>query len=243
MKTTSKKGFTLIELLVVIAIIGILGALLLPVFATARDAARRSTCISNLKQLGLAFQQYSQEYDERMPNAAHGGDLGIAQSGVWMYYSAYPAYAGGASGNFDATRSSIYPYANSKAIFVCPTDGVGQKTGDSYAYNSCLTQTDDALSVWPGKSMSVVDNPSGTLLLAEEESDGQSTNDGLFNMSGNAGGTQGYDSQSYADWHVGGSCVLFVDGHAKFNRYSKLVAAHLPTGNSAVWGGVDICSQ
>jgi prepilin-type N-terminal cleavage/methylation domain-containing protein len=60
-------GFTLIELLVVIAIIAILAAILFPVFAAAREKARQTACSSNLKQLGLAFVQYTQDYDEQYP--------------------------------------------------------------------------------------------------------------------------------------------------------------------------------
>src|SRR5437667_8060368 len=60
----STKGFTLIELLVVIAIIAILAAILFPVFARAREAARKTSCLSNMKQLGLASNMYKQDYDE-----------------------------------------------------------------------------------------------------------------------------------------------------------------------------------
>ncbi|HOJ21988.1 MAG TPA: DUF1559 domain-containing protein [Armatimonadota bacterium] len=63
----SRTGFTLIELLVVIAIIAILAAILFPVFARARENARKANCQSNLKQIGLAFQQYRQDYDETWP--------------------------------------------------------------------------------------------------------------------------------------------------------------------------------
>jgi len=62
-----RRGFTLIELLVVIAIIAILAAILFPVFARARESARRSSCLSNLKQLGLAAHMYAGDYDEYLP--------------------------------------------------------------------------------------------------------------------------------------------------------------------------------
>jgi prepilin-type N-terminal cleavage/methylation domain-containing protein/prepilin-type processing-associated H-X9-DG protein len=68
------KGFTLIELLIVIAIVAILAAILFPVFARARENARRTSCLSNLKQLGLAVMQYTQDYDERLPQGLSTGE-------------------------------------------------------------------------------------------------------------------------------------------------------------------------
>ena len=64
---TTKRGFTLIELLVVIAIIAILAAILFPVFAKAREKARQTSCLSNVKQIALATLQYTQDYDEMVP--------------------------------------------------------------------------------------------------------------------------------------------------------------------------------
>lgn len=64
-----RKAFTLIELLVVIAILAILASILFPVFARARENARRASCLSNMKQLGLAMMMYVQDYDECYPNA------------------------------------------------------------------------------------------------------------------------------------------------------------------------------
>jgi len=63
-----RKAFTLIELLVVIAIISILAAILFPVFARARESARRASCTSNLKQIALGMMMYSQDYDETLPS-------------------------------------------------------------------------------------------------------------------------------------------------------------------------------
>src|ERR1051326_2554031 len=67
MQSKSRHGFTLIELLVVIAIIAILAAILFPVFARAREQARRSACLSNMKQIGLGLAMYLQDYDQTFP--------------------------------------------------------------------------------------------------------------------------------------------------------------------------------
>ena len=92
-----ERGFTLIELLVVIAIIAILAAILFPVFARAREKARQSSCLSNVKQLMLAVQCYSQDYDERLT------PWKTAVNGVY----------------WDVL---IYPYVKNEQIFTCPSD-------------------------------------------------------------------------------------------------------------------------
>src|SRR5688500_6579567 len=76
-----RNGFTLIELLVVIAIIAILAAILFPVFARARENARRSSCQSNMKQLGLGMMQYTQDYDEKLPCGVYQGVNGTNGQG------------------------------------------------------------------------------------------------------------------------------------------------------------------
>ncbi len=103
-----KKAFTLIELLVVIAIIAILAAILFPVFARARENARRSSCTSNMKQLGLGFIQYAQDYDEKMP---------YMDSAVNVVSGAVPA-------NAQVWDYQIYPYTKSAQILACPSDSV-----------------------------------------------------------------------------------------------------------------------
>src|ERR1051325_9939049 len=94
-----KRGFTLIELLVVIAIIAILAAILFPVFARAREAARTSSCLSNTKQLGLAFMSYKQDYDETW--VCGWGNNGQPISGEWTMV--------------------LDPYIKNTQIFRCPS--------------------------------------------------------------------------------------------------------------------------
>jgi prepilin-type N-terminal cleavage/methylation domain-containing protein/prepilin-type processing-associated H-X9-DG protein len=111
---TVGRGFTLIELLVVIAIIAILAAILFPVFARARENARRSSCQSNMKNIGLAFQQYLQDYDELFPQ------------GVVTYNAGWASY-------------ELQPYIKSTQVFTCPSDSAGSSTAPySYGYNSLV---------------------------------------------------------------------------------------------------------
>ncbi len=128
-------GFTLIELLVVIALIAILAAILFPVFGQARENARRTSCASNLKQLGLALTQYTQDYDERFPNMVYTA-TGANVEGGWVFMSAFDDP--GRSSRFDVARGSLYHYTKSTQIYVCPSDTYGQQQGLSYA-KVCLT--------------------------------------------------------------------------------------------------------
>src|ERR1051325_7095287 len=81
----ARQGFTLIELLVVIAIIALLAAILFPVFSRARENARKSSCLNNIKQLAIGVTQYSQDYDETLPTAT---DVTV-QKGGWTYFSVF----------------------------------------------------------------------------------------------------------------------------------------------------------
>ena len=97
-----RRGFTLIELLVVIAIIAILAAILFPVFARAREKARQSSCLSNVKQFCLAILTYTQDYDERFPMSATLTSIGAMTLG-------------------DLSQ----PYVKNQQIMFCPSDRAG----------------------------------------------------------------------------------------------------------------------
>jgi len=110
-KSTRKGGFTLIELLVVIAIIAILAAILFPVFSRARENARRSSCLSNMKQIGIGIMQYTQDADERYPQA------------YWYKNDAEVALgAAGDVGGYFQWSASTLPYTKSEQLYVCPSD-------------------------------------------------------------------------------------------------------------------------
>jgi prepilin-type N-terminal cleavage/methylation domain-containing protein len=124
-RCAANSGFTLIELLVVVAIIGLLTAILFPVFARAREKARQATCQSNLKQLGLAFQQYIHDNDERYPMTYHCPTCVVP-------CSPQATCINNQSAPFTWWPSMIYPYVGSKEIFKCPSIGAEYYPGRGY---------------------------------------------------------------------------------------------------------------
>ncbi len=169
-KSQKNSAFTLIELLVVIAIIAILAAILFPVFAQAREKARAITCISNLKQIDLAFMMYIQDYDETFPLDQYDAinpniDTVDASLRLWQVFL-YPYIKNG-----DYTTDQYGPYtAGTSGVWVCPSYP-GPRYGTSYGANYGLMP--DGLVSWTVGStitpvaLAAIPAPSDTVLLAE----------------------------------------------------------------------------
>lgn len=203
-----KKAFTLIELLVVISIIAVLAAILFPVFARAKEAARKTQCINNLKQLGTAFGLYASDHDDRIPGITEGLG-GEQQEGGWVFNDLFRTYE---AGIFIPEKGSLFPYAKNADIYVCPTDRDGRTAKLSYAINGCLIEPPMNIGVNKGKAYSAVKEAASTMLIGEEgtsplqnERYTSGTNDGYFHPV--------FDH--FNDRHNGLSNVLYVDLHVK----------------------------
>lgn len=229
-----KKAFTLIELLVVIAIIAILAAILFPVFAQAKEAAKKTACLSNLKQIGTAFVLYASDADDMYPNATFS-PLGADRLGGWMYYKTFPAEKATVKGEgFDPTKGSLYPYVKSVDIFLCPSDSKAKVSGNSYAVNACAVPP-RTLGEGLGRSTTWFESPAGTILLGEDTGfpDLSATVDAAYLRT--ASTSDGYFAMpvTYVSTrHTLGSNATFVDGHAKWNRSESYFANKLFTGGA-----------
>lgn len=144
MRTKKKQNwaFTLIELLVVIAIIAILAAILFPVFAKARERAKQSTCLNNLKQFGVAFQTYYQDYDERFPTSS--GTFSLGDHLGWA--------------------EMVYPQIKSFDVYRCPSD---PKSNCSYTMNAACSVPLDPKVTYGARTLSNVHSPAKFIQLAE----------------------------------------------------------------------------
>lgn len=228
-------GFTLIELLVVISIIAILAAILFPVFAAAREMARRASCVNNVRQLGMAITQYAQDYDETLPQFSFGGG----------YLGAF-GYGGG-----DGARwgDMIYPYVKSYKVYNCPsgTKQVAVYPGGtwldistySYGYVSPSSALEPQFGV-AGKALAALEDPSGTLMLADDgrqdagadsESVGRmipNASDTAVSLAGRVNGMR-HTNASVSDVAAHAIVAGYVDGHTRFVHVNQTFPAQWTT--------------
>jgi prepilin-type N-terminal cleavage/methylation domain-containing protein len=215
-----RRGFTLIELLVVIAIIAILAAILFPVFARAREAARRTACVSNMKQVTSAFMLYTQDYDEVLPYhwtpaPTSGGDI-----------------ANYATSTLPVWINSLMPYVKHKGVWGCPSASehpAAPPVGGSdsnYYYNGQAS----------GKPLAAIQRPAESVLYAEwayrTRNTGmrpapahlcgvtppQATCPETTHANSEWGNNHGKDDKA-----VRGGVWPFADGHVKFRSTSQVM--------------------
>jgi len=210
-----KHGFTLIELLVVIAIIAILAAILFPVFAQAREKARQTSCMSNLKQIGTAALMYVQDYDETMfLNSADDWVHGVSYYwfGSWNWITS----------TYEANQGLLQPYMRNAQIQACPSfdNRLRAATGlTGYAYNYAYL-CPYVPPNWDQQptSLAAIRNPAETVLLA----DSARINTWSYATPTLEGNTYlEPPSYSYPTFHARHSetgNVLFCDGHVKATK-------------------------
>jgi prepilin-type N-terminal cleavage/methylation domain-containing protein/prepilin-type processing-associated H-X9-DG protein len=260
-RNEAKKGFTLIELLVVIAIIAILAAILFPVFARARENARKSSCQNNLKQLALGFKQYTNDFDERYPIVAVtvGSATGVPPYG-WA--------------------DALQPYIRNNQVYQCPSDtaeGTDNPTETGYSdywYNKNFVRTINrgTSTIQTGANESMLGSVAQTVLSGDGGSlqasntgnaryaicgtsaaaDVDTTN-GVANATatttadnsqcletgvgtGNAPSSTTIDANSTATFpaaqmHLDGANMAFADGHVKWYRGNNVVQSAQVLGN------------
>ena len=225
-----RRAFTLIELLVVIAIISILAAILFPVFAQAKEAAKKTTCLSNIKQIATATILYEADYDDLLPGAVFAPE-GDGLEGGWMYYDNFSAADGKITTQFHPEKGSLYPYVKSKDVFKCPSDDIGRRTGNSYSINAC-TQNSVQTGVSSGKSSTALDNSSQFVLFAEEVFDDGSYNGSasFLSTSSTPDGFLVFPVKYLSTRHTNGSNLAFLDSHAKWTRPEQAFAQSLFQG-------------
>ncbi len=197
-----RRGFTLIELLVVIAIIAILAAILFPVFAKAREKARTSSCQSNMKQIGVAFAQYTQDYDEMLPlcRTCTGFISPVDGSNVTLTW-----------------RFSIQPYMKSIQVFHCPSNNTNQKVDggilNDYGYPTDGNDGNTGFSYGTGTGvvgLAKIQFPAETAQCIEKRDGGPDIASWNARYSGFYG-------------HNGMANFLYCDGHVKIMKWPKVL--------------------
>jgi len=192
MNSNGKHAFTLIELLVVIAILGILAALLLPALSLAKDKARRTTCLGNLKQIGLAIRLYAEDSSDSLPVLP---DPNPYPNGVGAFYKQLVKSYFGLTG----------PAKPTEIVFTCPSDRILKTQIDhaftSYTFNGYEVGDGDIPRI-TGKRLSAINRPAKAVLVGEWTA--------FF-----GGSWHPFVDRDYPDAKA---VLSFADGHAGFTK-------------------------
>jgi prepilin-type N-terminal cleavage/methylation domain-containing protein/prepilin-type processing-associated H-X9-DG protein len=209
-----RPGFTLIELLVVIAIIAILAAILFPVFAQAREKARQTTCLSNMRQVGLGLQMYTQDYDEILPHSR----VDVPHFGRPNAPLSY--------------LSAVIPYIKTRAIFNCPSSvdptSLGYAKDTNCTEESCTNLHGNAVVM--GRPLAVMPSPADIVYLDENRLHSHAAwlRPALVDAKKQLYSYWHFDGglpkgvEQYCNVHMGGANLVFVDGHVKYKTYKQL---------------------
>ncbi len=219
------RGFTLIELLVVIAIIAILASILFPVFARARENARRSSCASNLKQIGLATMQYVQDYDGKYFWRCYGDathpNAPVTVDDCRTYW--------GPNGVTGPTSGFLQPYVKNTQIFTCPSGNATTAYPSGYAYNLVagvpsgygLTMLTESNVERASEMIAFYDT---TWALQGYPTAANSWDTGLWNSNFCRKPSTNYENCTAEDKHYGrhldGANASYMDGHVKWQKVS-----------------------
>ena len=234
-----RSGFTLIELLVVIAIIAILSSILFPVFARARENARRASCLSNLKQIGLGTMMYVQDYDGRFPlvvwedpSTINTGGGSADHTYLTSTDSSIPAgvyrtSTGGSAAHYYTWMDLIFPYVKSIQLFKCPSD-VQAAGYASYGYNFFISGlkgggTGSYPNVDP-LPLSAISRTADVIVFADYHR--VYTLDMEPNVFCYQSTVESQATHTYP--HLAGGNFVFADGHAKWAKSgAKTVCDHV----------------
>lgn len=206
------QGFTLIEILVVISIIALLAAILFPVFSQARERARRVSCLSNMRQLGIGLAMYAQDSDERLFFFGHDVDhsrtdaitpLGANRDNRWW--------------------NQILPYTkNTGGLIVCPSDSgrVPHTSENGQLGKPLVPRSYIANRAVESLTLAQIENPTEIIVVSEK---GDPFDDSWFEPPKNLYDKAGYDQPVLAlSRHQSGANCIFFDGHAKWMSQGAL---------------------
>ncbi|WP_309719286.1 DUF1559 domain-containing protein [Armatimonas sp.] len=227
----TRRGFTLIELLVVIAIIAILAAILFPVFAQAREKARQTACLSNMKQIGLGMMMYVQDYDEQYPAQSTAVPAVIAD--VWQftianYITSPPSNWSQPSGNIFSCPSNQVVRGLSQGTVTralnIGLDLVGRfrltlRADGTYAYLANYAINDSIVGETGVTSMAAWDQPANAYMIMEGNGDGDLDSNDVSQEN-----TLGNKRDDQIFWgHADGMNITYADGHAKWLRCNPVL--------------------